>query len=95
MDVIFYMIVLSVVAVAVNIPLGVWRETLHKMSFLWFVAIHASIPLIVWLRHMWDIPLLFVPISIGWAVYGQMLGAGWMRKQQGQKPAKLQQAGKN
>ncbi|MCL6547774.1 MAG: YwiC-like family protein, partial [Alicyclobacillus sp.] len=52
------------IAVAVNVPLGLWRASLPKLSVLWFVAIHASIPLIIYLRHQMGIGYGWIPITL-------------------------------
>jgi hypothetical protein len=41
---------------------------------MWFFLIHASIPLIIPLRLWLDAPNIFIPLFIGMAVLGQVIG---------------------
>lgn len=63
------------IAFLVNIPLGMWRATLRKKTFLWWFAIHASIPLIIYLRRTWHISNWIIPVNIAVAILGQILGS--------------------
>ena len=65
---------LSFVAFLVNIPLGYIRAVCQKFTFGWLFWIHASIPLIIYLRISLGTSKLFIPVSIGIAVLGQILG---------------------
>ncbi|MBX5436231.1 MAG: YwiC-like family protein [Alicyclobacillaceae bacterium] len=62
-------------AFLLNVPLGRWRARLPRFSARWFVAIHASIPLIIGLRHLLGIGYGWVPITVFFAVFGQLIGA--------------------
>ncbi len=73
---------LSIIAFAVNIPLGYIREQFPKMSLPWLFWIHASIPLIIYLRINLGTSKLFIPVSIALAVCGQILGSRYRRRQQ-------------
>ena len=66
-------------SLAVNAPLGVWREHCRKFSPEWFVAVHASIPLIMSLRKALIMPTFAVLITITAAVTGQFVGSRWER----------------
>ncbi|MGL4520832.1 MAG: hypothetical protein ACRCUJ_14485 [Phocaeicola sp.] len=67
--------IVSVVSLAVNIFLGKFRTRFRKMTFMWWLMIHASIPLIIPLRIWLDTPKIAIPIFIGLAVIGQMIGS--------------------
>jgi hypothetical protein len=67
-------LIVSLVALLVNIPLGIWRKKHKKFSFMWFFLIHASIPLIIPLRICLDTPNIFIPLFIALAVAGQLIG---------------------
>lgn len=71
---------LAVVALAVNIPLGYARETSQRFSLKWLFWIHASIPLIIYLRVTLGTSSFFIPITIFFAVMGQVLGSLYRRK---------------
>lgn len=68
-------IIVSVVALTVNILFGRIRARYKKMSIRWWLMIHASIPLIIPLRIMLDTPTVYIPLFIVLAFIGQMIGA--------------------
>jgi hypothetical protein len=68
-------LIISLTAFSINIPLGFWRRKYKKFSFMWFFLIHASIPLIIPLRLWLSTPNVFIPLFIGLAVLGQLAGA--------------------
>jgi hypothetical protein len=68
-------LIISLTAFFINIPLGIWRRRYKKFSFMWFFLIHASIPLIITLRIWLDTPNIFIPLFIVLAVAGQLIGA--------------------
>jgi hypothetical protein len=70
-------LILSVAALLINIPLGIWRRKYKKFSFMWFFLIHASLPLIIPLRLWLQTPHIYVPLFIALAVLGQLIGAKW------------------
>ncbi len=61
-------------AVAINIPLGFLRQNYEKFSFGWYFYIHISIPLIIYLRIKSGYSWKFIPLTLGGAVAGQILG---------------------
>jgi len=58
----------------VNIPLGYLRQNYDKFSFGWYFYIHISIPLIIYLRVKSGFSWHFIPLTLGAAVGGQILG---------------------
>jgi hypothetical protein len=68
-------LIVSAVALTVNIFLGRWRVKYRKFTFKWWLIIHASIPLIIPLRIWLDTPAIFIPLFIGLAVAGQFIGS--------------------
>jgi hypothetical protein len=62
-----------------NLPLGYLRQGARKFSAAWFAWIHVSIPFIVLLRFQLGISSWYIPLSIGAAVGGQLVG-GRFRK---------------
>lgn len=73
-------IVLFLTALLVNIPMGYLRQGCAKFSLKWFFWIHASIPILIYLRLKWGVSAWFIPLSIFFAVIGQILGSRLKRK---------------
>ncbi|PWK13895.1 hypothetical protein [Tumebacillus permanentifrigoris] len=72
--------IICLLALLVNLPLGIWRQNTRKFSLWWFVAVHASIPLIIYMRQQFDVSMAWVPLTIGFAILGQTFGAQFSRK---------------
>ncbi len=72
--------VVSVISLIVNTILGKYRENYKKMSLMWWIMIHASIPLIIPLRIWLETPKIFIPLFIGCAVVGQLIGSKILAK---------------
>ncbi len=62
-----------------NIPLGYLRQGEARYSWRWFLYIHLSIPVIVALRLHYGISWRFIPLTLGCAIAGQMIGSRWRR----------------
>eukprot|EP00246_Nothoceros_aenigmaticus_P003734 TRINITY_DN1491_c0_g2_i1.p1 TRINITY_DN1491_c0_g2~~TRINITY_DN1491_c0_g2_i1.p1 ORF type:complete len:449 (+),score=70.48 TRINITY_DN1491_c0_g2_i1:254-1600(+) len=77
---------------AVNIPLGVWREHTAKFSPEWFLAVHASIPFVAMLRKAVIMPKYAVAFTIASAVLGQFIGSRAERIRVAHQKAALQSA---
>ncbi len=67
-------VIISLISLSVNIFLGRLRARYRKMSFMWWVMIHASIPLIIPLRIWLDTPKIAIPVFILLAIIGQFIG---------------------
>ena len=61
-------------AFAINIPLGFLRQNYEKFSFGWYFYVHISIPVIIYLRIKSGYSWKFIPLTLGGAVVGQLLG---------------------
>jgi ferrochelatase len=72
--------VIAVFSFLINIPFGVFRERTLKFSAAWFFWIHASIPLMIYLRLSLGTSPFFIPVCIGLAILGQVIGSRWMRR---------------
>jgi hypothetical protein len=68
-------------ALGSNLPLGYLRETSRKFSLRWFVLIHISIPFIIALRLALDFGWSVIPLTLAFAVIGQILGSRMRRRQ--------------
>ena len=73
-------LLVSVLCLLVNIPMGVRRERCRKFSWPWIFWIHASIPLIIALRIALQLPLIAIPLNIATAVLGQFIGGASEKK---------------
>ena len=64
----------------INLPLGYLREGCVRFSWRWFVYVHLSIPLIIvlrlWLGYGWKL----IPLTVGCAVAGQVIGGRLYRR---------------
>lgn len=84
MDIKINIALISMLAFAIlsNIPLGYLRMGTEKFSVRWFVYIHLSVPFIIGLRISNNISWHVIPLSIGLAVVGQMVGSRLYRRRQ-------------
>lgn len=76
---------LLVLAFLISIPCGYLRESFRKYSLMWFVLIHLPIPLVVHMRTMAGFSWRVVPLTLGSAIAGQMVGAWYKRRMRGSK----------
>ncbi len=60
----------------INLPFGYVRGGFRKLSFWWFVAIHAPVPLVIIIRKFHDLKLTWglAPFLLGSFFLGQFLG---------------------
>lgn len=68
-------LVIGVLGMAANIPLGVWREHTEKFSPSWFAAVHAAVPFIAMLRKSVLMPKAAMALTIGASILGQVIGS--------------------
>ena len=73
---------LLLAAFGVNVPLGYLRQNFRKFTFGWYFYIHISIPLIIFLRIKSGFSWMFIPLTLGAAVAGQMVGGRLNRRKQ-------------
>lgn len=73
-------IIVSILCLLVNIPLGARRERTRKFSWQWILWIHASIPFIIALRIWLQLHPMAIPINIAAAVLGQFIGGAPEKK---------------
>ena len=69
--------ILIIGATAMNLPFGAWRTTVKRFSWKWFLSIHLPIPFIFLLRTALGLSAWYIPVSLGCAVAGQLLGS-WL-----------------
>jgi len=73
---------LILVAMLINIPFGYLRQATEKFTFAWYFYVHISIPLLIYLRIKAGFSWHFIPLTIGGAVLGQIIG-GRLRNRRG------------
>ena len=73
-------LLVSVLCLLVNIPMGRMRERCRKFSWQWIFWIHASIPLIIALRIWLKLHPVAIPINIAAAILGQVIGGAPEKK---------------
>lgn len=69
------MLVIGVLGMAANVPLGIWREHTQKFSLSWFIAVHAAVPLIAMLRKSVQMPKTAMAFTIAASILGQVIGS--------------------
>ncbi|XVF75518.1 hypothetical protein PTKIN_Ptkin13bG0194200 [Pterospermum kingtungense] len=68
-------LVIGMLGMAANVPLGIWREHTEKFSPSWFVAVHAAVPFIAMLRKSVLMPKTAMAFTIAASVLGQIIGS--------------------
>ena len=63
-----------VLAVLINVPMGMVRTRFRKLSPQWFIAIHAFIPFLFVFRQVTDVSPWWIPAGFAFAVAGQVIG---------------------
>ncbi|KAF9626124.1 hypothetical protein IFM89_030971 [Coptis chinensis] len=69
------MLVIAMLGMAANVPLGIWREHTRKFSPTWFVSVHAAVPFLAMLRKSVAMPKTAMAITIAASVLGQVIGS--------------------
>ncbi|KAL5734924.1 hypothetical protein ACOSP7_032785 [Xanthoceras sorbifolium] len=68
-------VVIGMMGMAANVPLGIWREHTEKFSPSWFAAVHAAVPFIAMLRKTVLMPKYAMAFTIAASVLGQVIGS--------------------
>ena len=68
-------LVIGMLGMAANVPLGVWREHTEKFSPSWFAAVHAAVPFIAMLRKSVLMPKSAMAFTIAASILGQVIGS--------------------
>lgn len=68
-------LVIGILGMAANVPLGIWREHTEKFSPSWFAAVHAAVPFIAMLRKSVLMPKAAMAFTIAASVLGQVIGS--------------------
>lgn len=61
-------------ALVINLPFGYLRQGYEKFSFGWYFYVHISIPVIIYLRIKSGYSWKFIPLTLGGAFAGQLVG---------------------
>jgi hypothetical protein len=67
-------LLIMLLALGLNVPLGYLRSRTRKFSARWFLFVHLSIPIIIVVRVLSQTDFRFIPLFILAAVAGQYLG---------------------
>lgn len=70
---------LVMLALLINVPFGYLRQNYEKFTFGWYFYVHISIPIIIYLRIKSGFSWKIIPLTLGSAVIGQIIG-GKIRK---------------
>ena len=70
----------ALVAFALNVPMGAWREQVRRFSWQWFMAIHLPVPIVAAMRIGWDVPAMSIPLLLAISVAGQVVGSRYRRR---------------
>ncbi|MEA5115601.1 MAG: hypothetical protein VB050_16405 [Geobacteraceae bacterium] len=70
-------------AMALNLPLGYLRRKCERFSFGWYFYVHISIPVIIYMRVRASFSWKVVPLTLGGAIAGQVVG-GLLRRRRNQ-----------
>lgn len=68
-------LVIGVLGMAANVPLGIWREHTEKFTPQWFAAVHAAVPFIAVLRKSVLMPKTAMAFTIAASILGQVIGS--------------------
>lgn len=79
------LICLILLALAINVPFGYLRQSYEKFTFGWYFYVHISIPLIIYLRIKAGFSWKLIPLTLGGAVVGQIIGGLLHRKRHGNR----------
>ena len=69
------MLCIAALGMAVNVPLGMWKEHTKKFSLSWFAAVHAAVPFIAMLRKSVVMPKSAMALTIAASILGQVIGS--------------------
>ncbi|XP_004512398.1 uncharacterized protein [Cicer arietinum] len=68
-------LVIAAMGMALNVPLGMWKEHTKKFSLSWFAAVHAAVPFIAMLRKSVLMPKSAMALTIAASILGQVIGS--------------------
>jgi len=62
--------------ILVNLPFGYFRGRYKRLSFWWFVGIHAPVPFVIMIRKYFHLELSWelAPLLLGTYLIGQVIG---------------------
>jgi hypothetical protein len=73
-------LLIAVIAFAVNVPLGRLRSRCRRFSWKWFLYVHLSVPMIFAARIFTHTDAVFIIIFVAAAVAGQYTGGRLERR---------------
>ena len=72
---------LILLVIIINIPCGYLRQGYEKFTFGWYFYVHISIPFIIYLRVKAGFSWKLIPLTLGGAMAGQIIGGMIQRRQ--------------
>nr|AFK44685.1 unknown [Lotus japonicus] len=69
------MLAIAALGMALNVPLGMWKEHTKKFSLSWFAAVHAAVPFIAMPRKSVLMPKSAMALTIAASILGQVIGS--------------------
>jgi len=73
---------LILLVIIINIPCGYLRQGYEKFTFGWYFYVHISIPFLIYLRVKAGFSWKIIPLTLGGAVAGQIIGGMIHRRRQ-------------
>lgn len=83
-----YLVLVTLMSITFNIPLGFLRNKTRKFSIRWFILIHLTVPLIYYFRTTLVMPKWSAVIFIVAAIFGQLAGSRIYTSNQARKEQK-------
>jgi hypothetical protein len=74
------LLALILLACLINLPFGYLRQNYEKFTFGWYFYVHISIPIIIYMRIKSGYSWKFIPLTLGGAVIGQIIGGKIQRR---------------
>lgn len=71
-----FLIILGLIFLAfiINLPCGYLRQGYEKFTFGWYFYVHISIPFLIYLRVKAGYSWKIIPLTLGGAFAGQLVG---------------------
>lgn len=57
-----------------NLPMGVWRARIRRISPLWVVAMHAIVAILIVMRRLFHLSPWYIPASLSAGILAQFIG---------------------
>jgi hypothetical protein len=88
MNSILLLSVLTMLLLAINLPLGYVRNGHERFAYGWYFYLYLSLPAVVYLKAKIGYEWKFIPVLLCGAVFGQILG-GLLAQHRREEPKTL------